>query len=193
MKTLKQIFNEVYGPDTKDGKAFVHKHVTVKTDDANGNGDDVFQATNVKTVERKKERHGYNPGEDEKVYESEDLQTLLNFINEEQVDEMDKSMAYATGTKKAMQMTGDKPPLEKSTINKAHKIAKAMLRKEEYTTENFQLFVTERYEGLSEADLALIETMYESLEDEEAEEFLDLLDQGELDAFLDQLEKELED
>lgn len=193
MKTLKQIFNEVYGPDTKDGKAFVHKHVTVKTDDVNGNGDDVFQATNVKTVERKKERHGYNPGEDEKVYESEDLQTLLNFINEEQVDEMDKSMAYATGTKKAMQMTGDKPPLEKSTINKAHKIAKAMLRKEEYTTENFQLFVTERYEGLSEADLALIETMYESLEDEEAEEFLDLLDQGELDAFLDQLEKELED
>ena len=47
------------------------------------------------------------------------------------VEEMDKSMAYATGTKRAMQMTGDKPPLEKSTIKKAHKIAKAMLRKEE--------------------------------------------------------------
>ena len=53
----------------------------------------------------------------------------------EQVDEMDKSMAYATGTKKAMQMTGDKPPLEKSTIKKAHKIAKAMLRKEEVEVE----------------------------------------------------------
>lgn len=49
----------------------------------------------------------------------------------EQVEEMAKSMAYATGTKKAMQMTGDKPPLEKKTINKAHDIAKAMLRKEE--------------------------------------------------------------
>lgn len=193
MKTLKQIFAEVYGPDTKDGKAFVHKHVTVKYDDRNGNGDDVFQATNVKTVERKKERHGYNPGEDEKVYESEDLHTLLNFINEEQVDEMDKSMAYATGTKKAMQMTGDKPPLEKSTINKAHKIAKAMLRKEEFTTENFQLFLNERYDGLTDEDFALLETMYESLEDEQAEEFLDLLDQGELDDFLNELEKELED
>lgn len=49
----------------------------------------------------------------------------------EHVDEMDKSMAYATGTKQAMKMTGDKPPLEKSTIKKAHKIAKAMLRSEE--------------------------------------------------------------
>ena len=193
MKTLKQIFGEVYGPDTKDGKAFVHKHVTVKYDDRNGNGDDVFQATNVKTVKRKEERHGYDSGEDEKVYESEDPQVLLDFINEEQIDEMEKSMAYATGTKRAMQMTGDKPPLEKSTIKKAHKIAKAMLRKEDYSSEDFQTFVTERYEGLSEEDLALIETMYESLEGEEAEEFLDLLDQGELDAFLDELEKELED
>lgn len=193
MKTLKQIFGEVYGPDTKDGKAFVHKHVAVKYDDRNGNGDDVFQATNVKTIKRKEERHGYDSGEDEKVYESEDPQVLLDFINEEQVDEMDKSMAYATGTKRAMQMTGDKPPLEKSTIKKAHKIAKAMLRKEDYNLEDFQTFVTERYEGLSEEDLALIKTMYESLEGEEAEEFLDLLDQGELDAFLDELEKELED
>ena len=106
---------------------------------------------------------------------------------------MNKSMAYATGTKSAMRSTGDKPPLEKSTIKKAHKIAKAMLRKEDYNSEDFQEFVTERYDGLSEEDLALIETMYESLEGEEAEEFLDLLDQGELDAFLDELEKELED
>ena len=50
----------------------------------------------------------------------------------EQADEaMDKSMAYATGTKQAMKMTGDKPPLEKSTIKKAHKIAKAIIRNEE--------------------------------------------------------------
>ena len=44
---------------------------------------------------------------------------------------MNKSIAYAIGTKSAMQSTGDKPPLEKSTIKKAHKIAKAILRKEE--------------------------------------------------------------
>jgi hypothetical protein len=64
-------------PDTKDGYApkstdelrFKKKHVVQKTDDRNGNKDDVFKATNVKTLERAKERHGYNPDEDEKVYE----------------------------------------------------------------------------------------------------------------------------
>jgi hypothetical protein len=50
-------------------------------------------------------------------------------------EEMDKSMAYATGTKQAMKMTGDEPPLAKSTIKKAHKIAKAILRKEEVELE----------------------------------------------------------
>ena len=193
MKALKQIFGEVYGPDTKDGKAFVHKHVTVKTDDANGNGDDVFQATNVKTAKRKEERHGYDVGEDEKVYESEDPQVLLDFINEEEINEMDKSMAYATGTKRAMQMTGDKPPLEKSTIKKAHKIAKAMLRKEEHDSEMFQQFVSERYQDLSQEDLELIESIYDEMDEEDTETFLDLLDKGELDSFLDQLAQELKD
>ncbi len=64
-------------PDTKDGYApkstdelrFKKKHVVQKTDDRNGNKDDVFNATNVKSSERSKERHGYNVGDDEKVYE----------------------------------------------------------------------------------------------------------------------------
>jgi len=43
---------------------------------------------------------------------------------------MNKSMAYATGMKSAMKSTGDTPPLEKTTIKKAHKIAKSILRKE---------------------------------------------------------------
>jgi len=43
---------------------------------------------------------------------------------------MSKGMAYATGTKKAMELTGDEPPLEKPTIKKAHKIARAILRQE---------------------------------------------------------------
>jgi len=63
-------------PDTKDGYApkstdelrFKKKHVVQKTDDRNGNKDDVFKATNVKTIERSPD-HGYNPDEDEKVYE----------------------------------------------------------------------------------------------------------------------------
>lgn len=70
-KKLREIA-EVYDPKAKDEKKFKDKHVVSKTDDANGNKDDVFQATNVKTVDRYKEAHGYNPGQDEKVYEEVD-------------------------------------------------------------------------------------------------------------------------
>ena len=68
-KTLKDIF-EVYEPKSPDEKRFKDKHITVKTKDRNGNGDDVFQATNVKKINRKKDNHGYEAGEDEKVYEA---------------------------------------------------------------------------------------------------------------------------
>ena len=73
MKTLKD-FLEVYEPKAPDEKKFKDKHVTIKHKDRNEvngkeNGDDVFNASNVKTVARKDNRQGYNVGEDEKVYE----------------------------------------------------------------------------------------------------------------------------
>jgi hypothetical protein len=58
-----------YAPKSTDELRFKKKHVVQKTYDRNGNKDDVFKATNVKTLERAKERHGYNPDEDEQVYE----------------------------------------------------------------------------------------------------------------------------
>ena len=69
MKTLKEILQlEVYEPKSPDEKRFKDKHVVVKHKDANGNGDDLFNAKNIKTVDREP-NHGYNPGEDEKAYE----------------------------------------------------------------------------------------------------------------------------
>jgi hypothetical protein len=38
---------------------------------------------------------------------------------------------YAIGMSQAMKSTGDTPPLEKATINKAHEIAKSIMKKEE--------------------------------------------------------------
>lgn len=83
MRTLKEI-KALYAPKAQkeddkiqtaglqiksaDEKRFADKHVIQKIADRNGNGDDVFNATNVKGVERTP-KHGYNPGEDEKVYE----------------------------------------------------------------------------------------------------------------------------
>ena len=72
MKTLKDLF-EVYKPKSPDEQKFVDKHVTIKHKDRNGNGDDVFKG-NTKYIKRKEERHGYDVGDDEKVYEEvEDL------------------------------------------------------------------------------------------------------------------------
>jgi len=84
MKTLKGMF-EVYRAKSPDEQKFVDKHVTIKHKDRNevngkANGDDVFKATNIKAVERKG-RHGYNVGDDEKVYEENE------FVNEELFDE----------------------------------------------------------------------------------------------------------
>lgn len=72
-KTLKDFLNErQLGPmvvKNPDEQKFIDKHVTAKTADRNGNGDEVFKGSKVKMVDRKKEGHGYNPGEDEEVYE----------------------------------------------------------------------------------------------------------------------------
>lgn len=77
MKTLKS-FLEVYKPKSPDEQKFVDKHVTIKHKDRNevngkANEDDVFNASNVKPVDRKANRQGYDVGEDEKVYEEVEL------------------------------------------------------------------------------------------------------------------------
>jgi hypothetical protein len=66
-KTLKTIL-ETYAPRSADEKRFIDKHVVVKHPDRNGNGDEVFKASNIKTVKRAHE-HGYDAGKDTAVYE----------------------------------------------------------------------------------------------------------------------------
>ena len=50
-------------------------------------------------------------------------------------ESVDKDGAYAIGRAKAKDMYNDEKPVDKKTITKAHDIAKAILRKEEYITE----------------------------------------------------------
>lgn len=68
-KTLNQFLEGYLKVKSADEQKFVDKHVTVKNPDRNGNGDDVFKGS-TKTIDRRKDRKGYNPGEDEKVYEA---------------------------------------------------------------------------------------------------------------------------
>jgi hypothetical protein len=87
-KTLKTIL-ETYAPRSVDEKKFIDKHVIVKHPDRNGNGDEVFNASNIKTVKRASE-HGYDAGKDAAVYE--DVQ---------QVDEIFGSRGLRLGKKQS--------------------------------------------------------------------------------------------
>lgn len=72
-KTLKDFLNErQLGPmvvKNPDEQKFIDKHVIAKVADRNGNDDELFKGSKVKFADRKKDRKGYNPGEDEEVYE----------------------------------------------------------------------------------------------------------------------------
>ena len=68
-KTLKNFLEGYLKGKSADEQKFIDKHVTAKNPDRNGNGDEVFKGK-TKAIDRRKERHGYNPGEDEKVYEA---------------------------------------------------------------------------------------------------------------------------
>lgn len=87
MKTLKDIL-ELYQAKSKDERRFVDKHIVVKQKDRNGNKDNVFQATNIKAVDRKAERHGYEPGEDEEVYEQAKWRQNPTEVLDESYNEM---------------------------------------------------------------------------------------------------------
>lgn len=123
MKTLKEILQlEVYEPKSPDEKRFKDKHVVVKHKDANGNGDDLFNAKNIKTVDRKPE-HGYNPGEDEKVYEE---------VEELDERQMGAGNVYAIATaqvKKKYGLKGKNVDLTKAQTVEAHTLAKKIAKK----------------------------------------------------------------
>ena len=120
MKTLKEILQlEVNEPKSPDEKRFKDKHVVVNHKDANGNDDDLFKAKNIKTVDREP-RHGYNPGEDEKVYE--------------EVEELDERQmnVYAIATaqvKKKHGLTGKNVDLTKAQTVEAHQLAKKIAKR----------------------------------------------------------------
>lgn len=124
MKTLKQILQlEVYEPKSPDEKRFKDKHVTVKHKDANGNDDDLFNAKNIKTIDRQP-RHGYNPGEDEKVYEAtmtpklkKKREEVAKALEREHPGwSMEKKMAIATASaKKALNLESTQPKVYTGT------------------------------------------------------------------------------
>lgn len=70
--TLNQFF-EIYKPvkSAQGEQNFINKHKVKVSGNPEKNGDKFFKASNIKSVERNPD-HGYNPGQDEKVYEEKD-------------------------------------------------------------------------------------------------------------------------
>ena len=144
MKTLKS-FLEGYRPKSSDEQRFVDKHVIAKIGDRNGNGDDVFNATNVKPVKREKERHGYDPKEDEKVYEETLDETLHPSMGRQAyIDEFIKS-------KHPMFANDDKKQRIKRALGAYYKAKKALDAKKTPTNEEIDRMVEMYSENLSES------------------------------------------
>lgn len=167
MKTFKQLIAEVAQPNNEDELNFKEKHSIEVIDHP-------ASKEHQHSAEKKspKRRADYNPGEDEEVYEAkmdpvgkEDD----DIDNDGDVDSSDeylharrKAIAkamkkeastspYAIGMASAMKQTGDKPPLKKSTITKAHKIAKSIIKNEsldeDATLDQIRAILTKRNDG----------------------------------------------
>lgn len=124
-------------PKTKDEKRFMDKHVVQKVDDRNGNGDDVFRATNVNAYDRSASNHGYNTKEDQAVYESKTLQQILG----------EKHLTPAEKNKREDIAQGIEKSNPGMAMGKKMAIATAQAKKVAESLEEF----TEAFEQLDEA------------------------------------------
>lgn len=171
-KTLKQML-EVYEPKAADEKKFKDKHITAKHKDPNGNGDDVFAGTNVKPVDRKKERHGYDVGQDEKVYEEV-----------EQVDEKLGAGATAGDYIKDFQKS-DAPQFAGKSKEKRRAMALAAFlnkegvehQEEETLEEDVDVTLLELYAQLDESNQHIMVKMIDEGRKEELYQFLEAIEE----------------
>ena len=85
---LKELF-ELYAPKAGDEQRFVGLHTIETKPDRNGNGDDVFKATNIKTIERASEKHGYDTPKGIKAYDAKKATKVKGEFDEE-VEELDE-------------------------------------------------------------------------------------------------------
>ena len=126
-KTLKDFLEGYLKVKSADEQKFVDKHVTAKNPDRNGNGDDVFKGA-TKPIDRRKERKGYNPGEDEKVYEGLSESTYeFDVSGEDGKAGVDKFVKHANSKGiKAKVHTYDGPAGGNPVVHLTHKDPKAL-------------------------------------------------------------------
>lgn len=130
MKTLKQILGNLGGfqPKSEDEQEFVKKHVVDKIEDVDGNGDDVFQATNVKTADRPGERHGYTDKDDDKVNEAVEKPTWLEVLKKYKVVKNAQEVNPTSEQIEQEEASLEEKTLTSAELKKREEIAQAMER-----------------------------------------------------------------
>ena len=176
-KTLKDFLEGYLKVKSADEQKFIDKHVTAKNPDRNGNGDDVFKGS-TKTIDRRKDRKGYNPGEDEKVYEAlkggqhkidanhngkvdaHDFKLLRKkkkvAEEAEQIDEISQMMARAARDKAGEEIAGHRKAIEKEwdknkpNYGKVSDIQQQLLRRKRLTDKVTRKLAKEEAEQIDE-------------------------------------------
>lgn len=182
MKTLKQLLEKKadlpqlsspveptsvtsYVPKTKDEKRFMDKHVVKKTEDRNGNGDDHFRGTNIKAYDRSASNHGYNTGEDQKVYESKTLSAILG----------ERHMTPAEKKKREEIAQGIEKSNPDMPMSKKMAIATSKAMKEGY--ELFDVFADDVRED--------VVAVFESLSEENQQTLIEMIEQEDFDTVVE--------
>jgi hypothetical protein len=189
-KTAATGYLKVKSPDEQK---FVDKHVRVTNADRNGNGDEVFKASKIKVIDRKFDLKGYNPGEDEKVYESlESVDEVAPPGKEKMVKDIKKSyskdgvltakekaIAYATAWK-AKKANEEVEQVEEATLSAKAARAGKDIGKPGKNFEKIAKSAAEKY-GSKEAGQKVAGAILKKMRaNEEVEEFVDLLATGEV-------------
>lgn len=177
-KTLKQML-ELYEPKAEDEKNFVKKHIIAKKEDANGNKDDVFTGSNVKTVNRKKERHGYDKDEDGKVYEEVeqvDEKLAADATAGDYIRDFQKSKApqFAGKSKEKRRTMGIAAFLQ---AQKGMKEETEIVEEVEEITEDIDVTLLELYAQLDESNQQIMVQMIDEGRKDELYQFLDAIEE----------------
>lgn len=125
------------GPKEKGGIDFVKMHTIQKIADRNGNGDELFSASNISS-HRDSVRHGYTPGEDEKVYDGGAS------LRKEEVEHLDeKAVSVSQQKLMAMALSYKRGEMEKASPA-VKELAKSMTKKQ------LEDFAKTKHKGLPE-------------------------------------------
>jgi len=179
MKTLSQLQKIIkqaqgtvgttaYRPKGGDEQKFMDKHIIQHTDDANGNDDAMFKGTGVKTVDREKERHGYDAEKAAAVHEET-----------EELDEISKSTLGSYVKKASIDMANRSAEVEKDlataksdySMHRSHgfkkKTAQNMMKKDIDTALSKVSKTSKRMSGIEKATDRLTKEEVEELEIDE--------------------------